>query len=221
MKLSFILVEPARPENIGAAARALKTMGFRHLRLVNATVSEQARWVAHESGDILDATETFPSLEAALADVDFSVATTARRRLRQDLYLSPQDCARAIHGKAASVTHAAVVFGRESSGLSGSELALCDAASSIPLRVEQPSLNLGQAVMLYAWELSRPSPVMAGTDTPPGYPAARDLLRQTLTRLQLDSHPNLRQWAEEGLARFDDRDLGMLMQILRRLSGNL
>lgn len=216
MKISFILVEPARGENVGAAARAMKTMGFDHLRLVKAGVTKEARWVAHESGDILERAELFDSLGEALADVDFSVATTARRRLQRDLYLSPQECADAIHAKSASVAHATLVFGRESSGLTGEELALCDAASCIPLKVEQPSLNLGQAVMLYAWELSRPCPAPRAAN-PPAYPVAREMLHQGLDHLGLRDHPNLRQWAEEGLSRFDDRDLGMLMQVLRRI----
>lgn len=217
MNITFILVEPARGENVGAAARAIKTMGFSRLRLVNAAIGKEARWVAHESGDILDGAESFDSLKEALADVDFSIATTARRRLQRDIYFSPGQCADAIHAKSASVAQAALVFGRESSGLTGDELALCHAASSIPLKVEQPSLNLGQAVMLYAWELSRPAAPLPNTGESPALPTVRQRLRHQLDQLGLGDHPNLLRWAEENLARFDDRDLGMLMQILRRL----
>lgn len=217
MKISFILVEPARPENIGAAARAIKTMGFQRLRLVNAEPSKEAWWVAHESGEILDQAEHCTDLAGALADVDFSIATTARRRLQRNRYFSPRECADALHAKSASVAHAALVFGRESSGLSGAELALCDAASRIPLQVEQPSLNLAQAVMLYAWELSRPPVGQQPEPAPASYPLVRQQLRHHLGRLGLEQHPNLLQWAQEGLNHCSDRDLGMLMQILRRL----
>lgn len=83
MRLTIILVGPARAENVGAAARAMKTMGFRELRIVDseAHLAPPARWVAHGSGDILDGITTYPTLAEALHDVDFTVATTARSRV--------------------------------------------------------------------------------------------------------------------------------------------
>lgn len=218
MELVFVLVEPARPENVGAAARALKTMGFAKLRLVNpCDLSREARWVAHESTELLDQAQQYPSLQAALADVDFSIASSARRRLDHDDYLSPAECRSALAGKVASVRRAALVFGRESSGLTGAELALCDAATTVPLAVAQPSLNLAQAVMLYAWELSAlHSTETRGTDAP-ALPHVRAALNDTLARLGVDREENLHRWANEALARFDDRDLGMLMTLLKRL----
>ncbi|CDL51592.1 TrmH family RNA methyltransferase [Klebsiella pneumoniae] len=87
MRLTIILVGPARAENVGAAARAMKTMGFRELRIVDseAHLAPPARWVAHGSGDILDGITTYPTLAEALHDVDFTVATTARSRARFSL----------------------------------------------------------------------------------------------------------------------------------------
>ena len=78
MQLHIVLVAPARPES--AAARAMKTMGFTSLRIVDSEAHLQpaARWVAHGAGEILDGVQTFATLEQALADVDFTVATTAR-----------------------------------------------------------------------------------------------------------------------------------------------
>lgn len=81
MRLTIILVGPARAENVGAAAVAMKTMGFRELRIVDSeATAPPARWVAHGSGDILDGITTYPTLAEALHDVDFTVATTARSR---------------------------------------------------------------------------------------------------------------------------------------------
>lgn len=218
MEIVFVLVEPARPENVGAAARAMKTMGIAQLRLVNpCDISREARWVAHQSTELLDQAQQYPSLQAALADVDFSVACSARRRLDHDDYLSPAECRTALAGKAASVQRAALVFGRESSGLTGAELALCDAATTVPLAVAQPSLNLAQAVMLYAWELSALRPVKTPRSETPALPHVRAALHNTLARLGVDSEENLHRWANEALARFDDRDLGMLMTLLKRL----
>lgn len=220
MKITFILVEPARPANIGLACRAMKTMGLDSLRLVNpCPLDGEARWAAHESTDILDRAEIFDDLASALADVDFAMATTARQRLEHDDYPSPEECAATIHGKAGSVQHTALTFGRESDGLTGRELSLCHAATSMPLATEQPSLNLAQAVLVYTRALYQ-----ASTDTPPdttadpgAYARAREEVTALLKRLDLDNHRRIQRWALEGLARFDDRDLGFLLTLLHKL----
>lgn len=195
-------------------------MGFSSLWLVGAPpLTPQARWVAHESDEVLDNSRRFDTLAEALAEVDFSIATGARRRLEKDDYLTPSECALAIGGKRQSLSRVALVFGRESSGLTGEEFAACNAASRIPLACEQPSLNLGQAVMLYAWELSR----LRTADAPPPTPAASTFracmaqLDNTLSRLKVGEEDNLRRRAHELLGRCDDRDLGMLMLILKRI----
>ena len=84
MRLSIVLVSPARAENVGASARAMKTMGFSDMRIVDSDAHLQpaARWVAHGSGEILDNVKTYATLEQALHDVDFTIATTARSRAR-------------------------------------------------------------------------------------------------------------------------------------------
>ncbi len=83
MRITIILVAPARAENIGAAARAMKTMGFSELRIVDSQAHEPAaRWVAHGSGDIIDNIKVFKTLAESLHDVDFTVATTARSRAK-------------------------------------------------------------------------------------------------------------------------------------------
>lgn len=220
MAITFILVEPSRPANVGLACRAMKTMGLNRLRLVNpCSLEDEARWAAHESTDILDEAGIFEDLGSALSDVDFSVATTARQRLEHDDYPDPEALAPAIHGKQSSIHHAAVVFGRESDGLSGEELALCHAASTVPLATEQPSLNLGQAVLVYARALFENSRESSPTESPDhgAYRYARDEIRSLLNRLDLDDHRRLERWALEGLARFDDRDLGFLLTLLRRM----
>lgn len=198
-------------------------MGFAELWLVDpCPIEPEAYWVAHQSDDILRNARTFPDLASALADVDFSVASGARRRLEKDDYLSPSECRAAIVGKSASIRRAAIVFGRESSGLTGDEMALCNAATSIPLAHAQPSLNLAQAVMLYAWELREElrqlGETRAAADTTPNtYRSAKQQLNDTLKSLNVNAEENLHQWAREALARCDDRDLGMLMTLMRRI----
>lgn len=221
MRITFVLVEPARPANLGLACRALKTMGQASLRLVNpCPLDGEARWAAHESAEILDNATIFADLETALADMDFSIATTARRRLEHDDYPSPEDCAAAIYGKAGSVDNTALVFGRESDGLTGDELALCQAATSIPLATNQPSLNLAQAVLVYARALYQAS-TDAPSDTrvdPGAYARTRAEITALLEKLELDDHRRIHRWALEGVARFDDRDLGFLLTLLRELN---
>ncbi|MGL5332104.1 MAG: TrmH family RNA methyltransferase, partial [Aeromonas veronii] len=88
MKLYFVLVAPARPANVGAAARAMKTMGFDAMRLVASRVheEEEASWVAHGAQEILTQAEAFDTLPEALADMDLVIATTARERGRYQHY---------------------------------------------------------------------------------------------------------------------------------------
>lgn len=156
MEIGFVLVEPALPENVGAAARAIKTMGFRQLILVNPCEWREgkARWVAHGSGDILDNALVFDSVEKAVEGFDFRIATTVRhRRIKEDVTVSGK-LLNFLREKGDTVKKAAVLFGREESGLSNDEIKLCDIVSEIPMIDKYPSLNLAQAVMIYAYELS-------------------------------------------------------------------
>jgi tRNA/rRNA methyltransferase len=156
-RISFILVQPKVPENVGAAARALKTMGFSDLRIVNSTAhtAEEARRLAHGSTDILDQAAVFETLNEALHDCDFAIGTTARFRASRRDYHPPERLLDILREKGRAISHVAIVFGREETGLTNEEMALCDIATSIPMKTKHPSLNLGQSVMLYAYELSR------------------------------------------------------------------
>lgn len=156
LKISFILVEPAVPANVGAAARALKTMGFDDFRLVNPCdhLSPEARMLAHASHDILEKAKIYPSLKDALIDTDFSIATSAKRRnVKEDIILS-RDLPSFIHKTAGTIQNLAMVFGREESGLTNEEIGLCNRISKVPLQTYYPSLNLAQSVMIFAYELS-------------------------------------------------------------------
>ncbi|WP_372772027.1 tRNA/rRNA methyltransferase [Mangrovibacterium sp.] len=157
MKISFILVEPAVPENVGAAARAMKTMGFADMRLVNPCdhLSDPARWLAHASNDILENATVYPDFEQAVNDIDFIIGTSAKQRLVKEDYQSTRDLVDIIRSKGSAVQHVAIVFGREDSGLRNEELRRCDMVSTVPLQTAYPSLNLAQAIMLYAYELSQ------------------------------------------------------------------
>ncbi|MFQ3620927.1 MAG: tRNA/rRNA methyltransferase [Spirochaetales bacterium] len=167
MEIEFVLVEPSVPENVGSVARALKTLGFQSLILVNSQVhrEEKAQWVAHGSTDILEKTRVYPNLSQALESADFIVATTARKRTLHHDYYSPTELRKLLSVKVEVVQKVALLFGREESGLTNDELSLAHCISSIPLAQVYPSLNLAQAVLVYAYELS-PLRTEAGTPKP-------------------------------------------------------
>lgn len=156
MEVSFILVEPAVPENVGAAARAIKTMGFSNLRLVNPCdhLDMKARMLAHASNDILENAKVYQSFEEAIKDVDFVFATSAKQRWVKLDIIPCNDLTDFIEKKGDTINSIAIVFGREESGLTNEEIALCHRVSNIPLKTQYPSLNLAQSVMIYAYTLS-------------------------------------------------------------------
>src|SRR3954463_2375734 len=129
----IVLSRPSHPGNIGAAARAMKTMGFGDLRLVSPKAFPAAEATAMASGaqDVLERARVFDSLEAALADVVHAVGFSARPR---DLSHPVQALRAAAPGilARASQGRVALVFGNETFGLSNEELARCQAFTSIP-----------------------------------------------------------------------------------------
>ena len=156
MEISFVLVEPAVPENIGAAARALKTMGFSDFRLVNPGnyLADEAKWLAHGSSDILENAKVYTHFNDAIKDLDFIIGTTAKKRSTKYDYYSPEKAKDLVERKTEIISKVGIVFGREESGLKNEELQSCDIASSIHLSNPYPSINLAQSVMLYAYIFS-------------------------------------------------------------------
>ncbi len=222
MELIFILVEPAVPENIGASARALKTMGFERLRLVNTRQHrhKQARILAHGSSDILAAAESFDCLEDALVDIDLAIATSAKPRHRWRDLLTPVQVRELIANKveagASALDRVALVFGCEESGLSSAQLETCDIVSGIPLAASYPSLNLSQAVMLYAYELSQLRLGLKQRDRAMDdnhvaqWRALKAKLQQMLPMLSYEPDSTLYRWAMEKSGRLGAKDVGFL-----------
>lgn len=163
MKISFILVKPAVPANVGAAARAMKTMGFSRMVLVNPCdhLCMEARMLAHASNEILENAEVYSNLKDALHGIDFVIGTTARRRTSRVDYHYVDKLPELLQAKKKFANHVAVVFGSEESGLSNEDLALCNILSSVSMATKYPSLNLAQSIMVYTYQLS----VFAGKKT--------------------------------------------------------
>lgn len=226
MRLSIVLVSPARAENIGAAARAMKTMGFTEMRIVDsqAHLEPAAQWVAHGSGDILDNIKTFPTLADALHDVDFTIATTARSRARFHYYATPQELVPILQEKSQWMGHAALVFGREDSGLTNDELALTDILTGVPMVADYPSLNLGQAVMVFCYQLSALTQ-MPAVPMPENNEnqllALRLRVMALLSKLQVADDVKLADWLQQRLGLLGQRDTAMLHRLLHDIEKNI
>ena len=158
-RVRFVLCEPSHPGNIGSAARAVKTMGFRDLRVVapreaDYRTHEEAVAYATSSIDVLEASRTHATLAEALEGVTFAWALTGYDRefgppmsplreatVKTDAWLKNYD------------GDVAFVFGTERSGLTNEEVMLCQGSAAIAADPESPSLNLAQAVQLTAYEM--------------------------------------------------------------------
>ncbi len=195
LDIAIILVEPSRGGNVGAAARAMKTMGFTDLRIVVSPAEEgrredprtwdEARAFAHGSREILDNAGVFNTLQEALQDRDLVVGTTARRRGKRDDYHPPREL-RELLREGRRGDHIGLVFGREESGLSNAELEFCHLATAIPMRSSYPSLNLGQAVMVYCYELAPLRFEVARREEPPLEDATMQVLHRRAGRALRD-----------------------------------
>jgi len=150
--IRIVLCRPGHPGNIGAAARAMKTMGLADLRLVapQRPIAPEDQWMATHGADVLASARTHATLAEAIADCTAAFALSARPR-----EWSPQVLdVRAAAGRA--VAHdapVAFVFGNETAGLTNDELFACQHLVHIPADPKASSLNLAQAVQVVAYEL--------------------------------------------------------------------
>lgn len=197
MQFSFILVESEVPENLGAAARALNTMGHTDLRLVRPRcdrTTEKAQVLAHGSQALLNAAPIYQHLSEALHDIDLACATTARHRYEKYRYISVRELPQQLQAKGESLQQVAFVFGGERSGLSRQDIDHCDLITTIPQGNPHPSLNLAQAVMVYSFMFSESQAVVKIKD--------QRLNRDPMPPLEYASlkHSSLRLMERIGLA---------------------
>lgn len=159
-RVRFIMVRPSHPGNVGSAARAIKTMGFHDLCLVEPELADvlsrpEAIALASGAADVLQQTPIYPDLAQALAPCTLAFALTARARA-----LGPPPCdireaggQSATHLSHGSHHRVAIVLGTERSGLSNEDITLCQNVCHIPANPQYSSLNVSQALQLAAWEL--------------------------------------------------------------------
>ncbi|MEM9839050.1 MAG: RNA methyltransferase [Pseudomonadota bacterium] len=151
-----VLVRPQMGENIGAAARAMLNFGLSAMRIVaprDGWPSPKAVAMAAGAGRVLDDARIFETVEEAIADCQYVIATTARQR---GLFLpvhDAEDSAAILHQKSEASERCAILFGGEKSGLPTEDVARADAILTLPVNPDFSSLNLAQAVLIcaYAW----------------------------------------------------------------------
>ena len=206
--ISIVLVEPQSPGNIGMVCRAMKNMGLSRLRLVKGCdrFHPESLKFAVAAKNLLEQAELFDDLASALADCTLTVGTTRRHgKYRQEI-LSPPEVANMLKGQAGPDCRAAIVFGREDSGLTTDELSLCRWHATIPSDVEYGSLNLSQAVLLFCYELGK------ATDSPGG-----GRLEQMAASIEMESLFSQMDTCLQKIGFLNEQNPGHIMRSLRRI----
>jgi len=150
----IVLVNTSDCRNIGSAARAMKTMGLSQLTLVNPIEmpNGQAQALAAGATDVLANAKVVDTLEEAIGDCGLVVGTSARSRTLPWPMLDPRECGAKLIEEVSKYP-VALVFGRESSGLTNDELQLCHFHVQIPANPDYSSLNLAMAVQTLSYEI--------------------------------------------------------------------
>lgn len=231
-RLRVILIATRNPLNLGAAARAMSNFGAPYLRVVNPfdLAFREARSAVGRAADILGAAEVYGSVGEAVADCGLVVGTTAiqHRDLRHPLHFLPEAATTITQqlGRA----NVAILFGSEKRGLSNADLTHCHWLLHIPTREQHLSMNLGQAVAVTLYELTR----LSQSSPTAAHPTTSSELLERITRalleaLQLSGYtlPSNLSATEEKARRMirrlalNERDaeilLGMLRQIVWKL----
>lgn len=210
-RIRIVLSHTSHPGNIGAAARAMKTMGLSRLVLVNPHhfPDPQAEAMAAGATDVLERAQICSSLEEALAGTSFATAMTARRRglAVEPLWAREAAAELAVLARNAEV---AIVFGNETAGLSNEEVSLCMRWAKIPSDPEWSSLNLAQAVQVVCYELR-----MAAVDA--GAPPAITDAGQPATHEEVEGLMGHLERAAVGSGFLDPAQPKRLMPRMRRL----
>ncbi len=221
LEVCFILSRPQTAENIGAAARAIKTMGFHDLRIVGSRVVDEkpASWMACHAKDVLENAQRFSSLHWAREDIDLLIGTTAKNRAINHEYILPQDILTLCEKRKENTKRIGILFGSEDLGLTNEEITECDLVSSIPSNPGYGVLNLAQCVMVYAYELSK----SFQHQQLPGQEVTRELCGETLRSkvsemfklVDIDPYAPRTQRLFEKLAQLDDEQI-QLVHFLRK-----
>jgi TrmH family RNA methyltransferase len=208
-RFAVVLSRPSHPGNIGAAARAMKTMGFSDLVLVAPRhfPDPDATAMAAGAADLLATARVYASLDAALADRVLVVGFSARGRELSHAPESLRDAAPGILA-AARGDPVALVFGNETSGLSNEELSRCQRLVSVPANPGYSSLNLAAAVQIACYEIAARTNAFALPPSKEGTHATREDIEGFFSHLESAA-------VEAGF--LDPAKPGRFMERMRRL----
>ena len=206
--LRVVLVSPRNPLNIGAAARAMSNFGFVELRLVNAyDVAFREARSAVNAGAVLEGAREFPTLAEAVADCALVVGTTSIGHRALEHPLRRLELAGAQIRKKLQSASVALLFGSEKFGLSNEDMSHCHWLLRIPTREEHGSMNLGQAVALCLYEITRKPAAVKATPEVRRAASAEDLERITERLTELLEHSGYFHVAEDAPSRLKVRRL--------------
>lgn len=223
MEICFILYKPAVPGNVGAAARAMNTMGFSCLRLIDPCnhLGDEARMLAHGSHHILENATVHRTFEEATGDLDLVICTTAKGRTAKHDYHSSRDIRQLIEDKSEHLMRVGILFGTEESGLPNQLVLQSDLAMSIPMNTTYPSLNLGQSVMVTAYELSPlnelAKPGQQQVKSGEGWGELKKQVLQLLDEAGIKKGTPLFHRIMERLSTIGANDIPLFLSVLKRL----
>ncbi len=209
---------------MGAAARAMKTMGFSSLRLIDPCdhLHEEARMLAHGSFDILENAVVFDTFEKAVSDLDLLVCTTAKERTAKHEYHSSRDLRQQLEKKSGQLEKVGILFGTEESGLPNTLILQSDLAVSIPMNTTYPSLNLGQSVMVVAYELSPlntlDKPGQSLSKSGEGFGELKSKTKELLTHAGIPEGTPLYHRIMERLATLGANDIPLFLSVISRIT---
>ena len=155
---AIVLVRPQMGENIGGAARAMWNFGLDRMRIVaprDGWPNSRAVAMSSGAGRLLDEAQLYDDLPGALADCTYVFATTARPREMTKPVFSPERAMQMAAEKLAAGEKVAVLFGPERAGLENDDISRANAIITVPVNPDYASLNLGQCVLLVAYEWMR------------------------------------------------------------------
>ncbi len=197
---AILLMEPQLPDNIGMVARACANFGLDELRLISPRdgwPNEKARIAASGANFIIDEAQAFPNLDAAIGDLNWLAATTARQRDLRKPVMTPLEVVAEMQMRMARGERCGVLFGRERNGLETDEVAKADAIVMIPVNSRFASLNLAQSVLILGYEWMRASgaatlgrvtnyetPVETGLNVGHSRPATKDEMQGFFTHME-------------------------------------
>lgn len=231
MRVIFLLVKPENPANVGAACRAMKTMGHNELRMVDPCeyLTLRGRALAHGSEEILEAAKVYDSFEKAADDCDLVIGTTARHRKIKLDYIDSNLIMDTILSKQEKVNSVCFVFGGERNGLSTEHLHACDLVCTIPTATTFPSLNLSQSVMLFSYITRTPMAKVQTQDwrinneqpDKEHFRAIKTSLSKLIDDLEMKDPTKLKHKILAAIARLGAEDLNLVHSVRRRVQNRI